>query len=164
MKTFHCEKLTGHTAAILEEIPAMTCIAKSSKSQENDPFYRSVWQGLCMFTVLYAVHFVYVWSSNPMILSSYIAQSNLCAVNVPFGSCCSVTCLLDWKAMGTFMGYWATKAICSEYCSSAQYWNVTYVINPFHPIRPYMASMQPLPIIMANFLGYLWTVSHIFNL
>ena len=38
MKTFHCEKLTGHTAAILEEIPAMTCIAKSSKSQENDPF------------------------------------------------------------------------------------------------------------------------------
>ena len=26
-----------------------------------------------------------------------------------------------------------------------------------------MASMQPLPIMMAIFLGYLWTVSHIFN-
>ena len=36
--------------------------------------------------------------------------------------------------------------------------------NPFHPIRPYMASRQPLPIMMAIFLGYLWTVSHIFNL
>ena len=37
-------------------------------------------------------------------------------------------------------------------------------INPFHPIRPYMASRQPLPIMMAIFLGYLWTVSHIFYL
>ena len=35
---------------------------------------------------------------------------------------------------------------------------------PFHPIRPYMASRQPLPIMMAIFLGYLWTVAHIFNL
>ena len=33
-----------------------------------------------------------------------------------------------------------------------------------HPIRPYMASMQPLTIMMAIFLGYLWTVCHIFNL
>ena len=39
-----------------------------------------------------------------------------------------------------------------------------YAFNPFHPIRPYMASMLPLPIMMAIFLGYLWTVSHIFNL
>ena len=38
------------------------------------------------------------------------------------------------------------------------------VFNPFHPIRPYMASRQPLPIMMAIFLGYLWTVFHIFNL
>ena len=38
------------------------------------------------------------------------------------------------------------------------------VFNPFNPIRPYMASRQPLPIMMAIFLGYLWTVSHIFNL
>ena len=37
-------------------------------------------------------------------------------------------------------------------------------INPFHPTRPYMASMQPLPIMMAIFIGYLWTVFHIFNL
>ena len=34
----------------------------------------------------------------------------------------------------------------------------------FHPIRPYMASMQPLPIMMAIFLGYLRTVCHVFNL
>ena len=45
-------------------------------------------------------------------------------------------------------------------------YGIGYVIriNPFHPIRPYMASMQPLPIMMAIFLGYLWTVSHIFNM
>ena len=42
--------------------------------------------------------------------------------------------------------------------------NIRKGLNPFHPIRPYMASMQPLPIMMAIFLGYLWTVSHIFNL
>ena len=47
MKTFHHELLTGYTAAILEEIPAMVCDAsRSSKSQENHPFHRSVWQGL----------------------------------------------------------------------------------------------------------------------
>ena len=47
-----------------------------------------------------------------------------------------------------------------------KYFNIDYIdtFNPFHPIRPYMASMQPLPIMMAIFLGYLWTVSHIFNL
>ena len=42
--------------------------------------------------------------------------------------------------------------------------SVNKFVNPFHPIRPYMASMQPLLIMMAIFLGYLWTVSHIFNL
>ena len=50
MKTFHREKLTGHTVAILEEITrcsAMVCDAsRCSKSQENGPFHRSVWQGL----------------------------------------------------------------------------------------------------------------------
>ena len=41
MKTFHREKLTGHTAAVLEEMPAMICDAsRSSKLQENGPFHR----------------------------------------------------------------------------------------------------------------------------
>ena len=54
---FHCEQLTGHTAAILEEIHAMVCdglrwsamvcdAPKGLKSQENALFYRSVWPGL----------------------------------------------------------------------------------------------------------------------
>ena len=47
MKTVHREKQTGHTDAIVEEIPAIICDAsRSSKSQENDPFHRNVWPGL----------------------------------------------------------------------------------------------------------------------
>ena len=49
---FHREWLSGDTAAILEEILAMifdVCNASNGpKSQENDPFHRSMWQGLML--------------------------------------------------------------------------------------------------------------------
>ena len=49
---FHREWLTGDTAAILEEILAMivdVCnVSRSPKSQENDPFLRSMWQDLML--------------------------------------------------------------------------------------------------------------------
>ena len=52
MKTFHREKLTGHTDAIFEEIPAIICDdSRSSKLQENDPFHRNVWPGLKVYIV-----------------------------------------------------------------------------------------------------------------
>ena len=35
MKTFHHELLTGHTAAILEEIPAMVCDASIRIEAQN---------------------------------------------------------------------------------------------------------------------------------
>ena len=43
MKTFHCDKLTGHTAVILEEIPAMVYDAsRSLTSQLIALFHRNV--------------------------------------------------------------------------------------------------------------------------
>ena len=47
MNTFHREYLTGHTAAILEEITAMVCDAsRSLKLRQIALFHRIVWQGL----------------------------------------------------------------------------------------------------------------------
>ena len=46
-KKIHHECLTGHIAAIFEEIPAMICNASSnSKSQKNALYHWIVWQGL----------------------------------------------------------------------------------------------------------------------
>ena len=43
-ETFHRWFLTGHTAAILKEMPAMISdTSRSSNSQENAPHYRIVW-------------------------------------------------------------------------------------------------------------------------
>ena len=53
IEMFHREKQTGHTDVIFEEIPAMISDAsKRPKSQENDPFHRSVWQGLILFYII----------------------------------------------------------------------------------------------------------------
>ena len=46
--------MPGHTPAILEEIPVMVCdglrgsamLLDASKSQQNGPLYRIMWQGL----------------------------------------------------------------------------------------------------------------------
>ena len=50
MKTFHHEQLTGHTAANLEEIPAVIynglgCSYRSLKSQLIALFHHKVWPG-----------------------------------------------------------------------------------------------------------------------
>ena len=50
MKTSHRDSETGHTAAILEEIPAMFCdglrCLLKLKLAGKCSFHRSVWQGL----------------------------------------------------------------------------------------------------------------------
>ena len=52
-ETFHREKLTGHTAAILEDISAMIfdspLFLETSKSQKSALLYRIVWPGLFFY-------------------------------------------------------------------------------------------------------------------